>query len=176
MLRAARLDADLYDKVIADTAANRQALAAVAITSLLSGFGVGFAAVIAEGGLGFFGGVLVGFVASLGGWLIWYLYTYWFGTTMLKNPEAQASFKGLFNPELMRAMGFANSARALSFFYFIPYIGWLIALAVSAWALYAGINAVGQSLNLNRFRAAAACVIGWIPYMLIVFLTAALTV
>ena len=65
MLRAAMLDADLYDKLMADTSANRQALAAVAVTSLISGFGVGFAAVIAEGGLGFFGGVLVGFIASL---------------------------------------------------------------------------------------------------------------
>ena len=94
MIRAARLDDDLYDEVIKDAQANRQALASVVITSLCSGLGVGFAGAIVEGGLSFFGGLLVGFLASLGGWLIWCLYAYWFGTTMFGNPGNETSNKG----------------------------------------------------------------------------------
>ena len=77
---------------------------------------------------------------------------------------------------LIITLGFSNSPRVLSFFYFIPYIGWIIALAASVWTLIAGIQAVSATLPLTHNRAVAACVAGWIPYMLLVFLFAGLTV
>ena len=171
MLRAAKLDDGLYDEVKADKTANQQAVAVVGITSLVWGFGVGFAALIIEGGLGFWGGFLVGLLSSFGGWFIWYFYSYWAGTSVFSNRDTTATYG-----EFLRTLSFSNSPRMLGFVYFIPFIGWLIALAASVWALIAGIKAVSITFNLSNKRAAAACVTGWIPYMLVVFLVSGLTV
>jgi len=177
MKRALILDPDLYKEVISDTTAlNSQALTAVAIASLANGFGVGFAAVIIEGGLGFFGGLLVGLLTALGGWLIWYVCVQCFGDTIFKEPDSKAGYGGIIHRGLIITLGFSNSPRVLTFFYFIPYIGWIIALIASVWTLIAGIQAVSATLPLTHNRAVATCVAGWIPYMLLVFLFAGLTV
>jgi hypothetical protein len=176
ILRAVKLDADFYSEVMGDRTANRQALMVVVVSSLISGFGVGFAAAIIDGGLGFFGGLLVGFISSMGGWLVWALYSWWFTTTILRDSLNETTYKALIHRGFMRVLGFSNAPRALSFFYFLPYIGWLIALAASVWALIAGIRAMSETLHLKNSLAVAGCAVGWVPYMLIVFLTASLSV
>lgn len=165
MVRAAKLDIDLYEEVEADTTANGQALTAVVIASLASGLGAGIAGFRAEGGIWFLWGLLIGLATGIAGWLIWSLLAYWLGTTIFRGPETSATYG-----ELIRTIGFSNSPRVLSFFLFIPFLGGLIAFAASVWALIAGVIAVRQALDFSTGRAIATCVVGWIIYMLLVFL------
>lgn len=176
MARAVRLDAGLYKEVNADTAAEGQALAAVAVTGLASGLGVGFAAAIVEGGLGFFGRLVIGTLVSLGGWLIWCLYSYWAGTIIFGRPEDRDTYRGMVHRGLIRTMGFAGSPRLLGFLFVIPVAGWLITLAAFVWALVAGVAAVKETLGLSRNQAVAACAAGWIPYTLLVLLITEVTI
>jgi len=106
-----------------------------------------------------------GILAAIAGWVTWSFFAYWLGTKVLKGPETSATYG-----ELLRTIGFSNSPRVLSFFSFIPFLGGLIALAVSVWALIAGVIAVRQALDFSTGRALATCVVGWILYMVIVFL------
>lgn len=169
MVRAAKLEVDLYEEVEADTTANWQAFSAVFIASLASGLGAGIAGLRIGGGLWFLWGLLIGLVTAIVGWLVWSLLAYWLGTTIFKGPETSATYG-----ELVRTIGFSNSPRVLSFFSFIPFLGGIIAFAVSVWALVAGVLAVRQALDFSTWRAIGTCVIGWIIYMLFVFLVTGL--
>jgi hypothetical protein len=176
MVRAARLDSALYPELRTDDAANREAIAALAIASVASAFGVGLAAEINDGGVGFFGGLLVGLLGSVGGWLVWVSWSYWFGTAVFWGPIGQDTYRELWHKEFMRSLAFANSPRVLSFLLFIPYVGWIIAVLASVWALAAAVVAARSVFDLSMREALVSSVVGWVPYTLFVLLAAALTI
>ena len=169
IIRAARLEVGLYEEVEADTTANRQAFTVVVITSVAAGIGVGIAGVRAEGGMWFLWGLLLGLVTAIIGWLAWSLLAYWLGTTIFRGPETSATYGAL-----LRTIGFSNSPRVLSLFYFVPFLGGLIAFGASVWALIAGVIAVRQALDFSTWRAIGTCVVGWIIYTLLVLLVTGL--
>jgi hypothetical protein len=163
MVRAAKLEVDLYEEVEADTTANGQAFLAVIVVSVASGIGGGIAGLLLEeGAIWFLWGLLIGLVTGIIGWLAWSLLAYWLGITIFKGPETSATYG-----ELLRTIGFSNSPRVLSFLSFVPYLGGLIAFAVSVWALIAGVIAVKQALDFSTWRAIGTCVVGWIIYTLL---------
>ncbi|MFQ5520999.1 MAG: hypothetical protein ACE5FK_06350, partial [Candidatus Methylomirabilia bacterium] len=61
IVRAAKLDVNLYEEVEADTGATRQAMGVVVLGSVAAGLGAG-------GGLR---GILIGAVFALLGWFVW---------------------------------------------------------------------------------------------------------
>ena len=166
MVRAARLDVNLYEEVEADTTANWQAFAAVVIVSLATGIGTGISGVIGddEGALSFLWGLLTGLGVAIVGWLLWALFAYWVGTTIFKVPETKADYG-----QLLRTLGFANSPGILRFFSFVPYFGSLIAFVASIWILIAGVIAVRQALDFSTWRAIGTCIVGWIAYMVLLW-------
>ena len=165
MVRAARLEVNLYEEVEADTTATGQAFVAVILVSLATGIGAGIAGLSTKGGIGFLLGLITVLVASIVGWLAWSFFAYILGTKVFKGPETLATWG-----ELLRTIGFSNSPGALRLFSFIPFLGGIIAFAASVWALIAGVIAVRQALDFSTGRAIATCIVGWIIYMLIVFL------
>ncbi len=165
MIRAARLDVNLYEEVEADTTANKQALLAVVVVSLLSGIGSGIGGLVTKGGLWFIWGLLIGLASSIVGWLAWSLVTYVIGTKLFKTAQTSATWG-----ELLRTIGFSNSPGALRFFSFVPFLGGIIALGASVWSLIAGVIAVRQALDFSTGRAILTCIVGWIIYMVITFL------
>jgi hypothetical protein len=176
MLRAARLDDSLYGELRADGENSREAIAALAIASVACGFGAGFAALLVEGGLGFFGGLLLGILTSVGGWLIWALWSYWFGTAVFWGPIVDDIYRELGHKGYMRSLAFANAPRVLAFFLFIPYLGWAVSVLAFIWALIAGTLATRRVFDLTTRQALVTCAIGWIPYTLFVLLATGLTI
>ncbi|MBE0480093.1 MAG: YIP1 family protein [Dehalococcoidia bacterium] len=171
MIRAAKLDVDLYEEVEADSRATGQAFLVVIIVSIAAGIGTGLGGIIEGGGLQFLWGLLVGLFTSIAGWLIWALITYVVGTTIFKGPETKATYG-----ELLRTLGFAQSPGVFRILAFIPFIGWLILLVTWVWSLVAGVIAVRQALDFSTGRAIATVVVGWIVAVVIVFVVTALVV
>jgi hypothetical protein len=74
--------------------------------------------------------------------------------------------------ELLRVLGYASGPRVLSFFSFIPCVGWLAALAGGIWALVAGFIGVREALDLDTTKTLITVVIGWI---IVAIITAVVT-
>ena len=150
MIRAAKLDATLYEEVEADTGAMKQAMGVVILSSLATGLG--------NIGLYSLFGVIMGVIGALGGWFIWAYLTYFIGTKLLPEPQTRAD-----HGELLRTIGFSSSPGLLMIFGIIPGLRGLVYLVTSVWMLTAMIVAVRQALDYrSTLRAVGVCVIGWI--------------
>ncbi|MCH8033588.1 MAG: YIP1 family protein [Bacteroidetes bacterium] len=155
MLRAAKLDVNLYEEVEADTGAMRQAMGVVVLSSIAAGIGS-----IATGGLD---GILMGTIAALIGWYVWAFLTYYIGTKFLPEPQTRADLG-----ELLRTIGFSSSPGLIRVLGIIPGLGGVVFLVASIWMLVAMVIAVRQALDYeSTLRAVGVCVIGWIIQMLI---------
>jgi len=162
MIRAAKLDASLYEEVEADRGALGQATAVVVLASLAAGFGS-----VARGGVG---GFLFGTIAALAGWYVWAFLTYWIGTRFLPEPQTQADYG-----ELLRTIGFSSSPGVIRVLGVIPGLTGLVFLVASIWMLVAMVIAVRQALDYTgTLRAVGVCLIGWIVQVLILAVLLAL--
>ena len=162
MIRAAKLDASLYEEVEADRGALGQATAVVVLASLAAGFGA-----FARGGVG---GFLFGTIAALAGWYVWAFLTYWIGTRFLPEPQTQADYG-----ELLRTIGFSSAPGVIRVLGIIPALTGLVFLVASIWMLVAMVIAVRQALDYTgTLRAAGVCLIGWIVQILILAVLLAL--
>ena len=150
IIRASKLDSNLYEEVEADKSALGQAMAIVVFSSIAAGIGL-----YKTGG---FSGIITGTMASLIGWYVWAYLTYFIGTKLLPEPQTQADLG-----ELLRTIGFSSSPGLLRVFYFVPGIGVQLYLISSFWMLVAMIIAVRQALDYNStLRAVGVCLIGYI--------------
>ena len=162
MIRAAKLDASLYEEVEADRGALGQATAVVVLASLAAGFGA-----FARGGVG---GFLVATIAALAGWYVWAFLTYWIGTRFLPEPQTQADYG-----ELLRTIGFSSAPGVIRALGVIPGLTGPVFLVASIWMLVAMVIAVRQALDYTgTLRAVGVCLIGWIVQILILALLLAL--
>lgn len=158
IIRAAKLDVNLYEEVEADKGAMRQAMAVVVLSSLAAGIGS-----IGTGGLG---GLVMGTIAALVGWYVWAYLTYFVGTKLLPEPQTQAD-----PGELLRTIGFASSPGLIRVAGIIPGLGGVVFLVASLWMLVAMVIAVRQALDYtSTLRAVGVCVIGWVIQLLILVL------
>ena len=158
IIRAAKLDVDLYEEVEADKGAMGQAMGVVVLSSIAAGVGT-----IARGGLG---GMLIGTILALVGWYVWAYVTYFIGTKLLPEPQTKADYG-----ELLRTIGFSSSPGLIRVLSIIPGLGPVVFLVASIWMLVAMIIAVRQALDYeSTLRAVGVCVIGWIIQALILML------
>ena len=155
IIRAAKLDVNLYEEVEADKGAMFQAMGVVVLSSMAAGVG-------SAGSLGF-SGILIGMIAALIGWYIWAYLTYIIGTKLLPEPQTKAD-----HGELLRTIGFSSSPGLIRVLGVIPGVGGVIFLAASIWMLVAMVIAVRQALDYkSTLRAVGVCLIGWIIQTLI---------
>lgn len=158
MIRAAKLDVNLYEEVEADKDAMRQAMGVVVLASLAAGVG-------SIGTLGL-GGILLGTLAALGGWYVWAWLTYFIGTRFLAEPQTEADLG-----QLLRTTGFSSSPGLIRVLGIIPGLGTVVFAVASIWMLVAMVIAVRQALDYtSTFRAVGVCVIGWIIQTVILVL------
>jgi hypothetical protein len=157
-IRAAKLDATLYEEVEADKTALGQATLVVVVSSVAAGIGS-----IAHGGVA---GLFLGAVASLIAWYVWAYLTYLIGTKILPEAQTEADFG-----QLLRTIGFSSSPGVIQVLGIIPVLGTIIFFAAAIWMLAAMVIAVRQALDYSgTLRAVGVCAIGWIVQGIIIFL------
>ena len=150
MVRAAKLDVNLYEEVEADTGAMSQAVIVVVLSSLAAGIGS-----ITMGGLS---GVIFGAIAALVGWYVWAYLTYYIGVKFLPEEQTQSD-----PGELLRTLGFASAPGLIRVLGIIPGLTGTVFFIAGTWMLIAMVIAVRQALDYeSTWRAVGVCVIGWL--------------
>jgi len=158
IIRAAKLDVDLYEEVEADKGAMGQAMGVVVLSSIAAGV----AAIEGSG----FSGILTGTIIALIAWYVWAYLIYLIGTKLLPESQTRAD-----HGQLLRTIGFASSPGLIRVLAVIPGIAKIVFLIASIWMLVATIIAVRQALDYrSTLRAVGVCVIGWVIQTIIVFL------
>lgn len=157
IIRAAKLDINLYEEVEADKGATGQAMKVVIFSSIAAGIGT-----ISTNGLV---GIVLGTIAALIGWYVWAYITYFIGTKLLPEPQTEAD-----HSELLRTIGFASSPGLIRVFGIIPGLTGIVFSVASMWMLAAMVIAVRQALDYSgTLRAIGVCIIGWIIQGIIFF-------
>ncbi len=158
IIRAAKLDVNLYEEVEADKGALRQAMGVVVLSSIAAGLGsierIGFS------------GILIGTITALISWYVWAYLTYFIGTKLLPEPKTKAD-----HGELLRTVGFSSSPGLIRVLGIIPGLARIVFLVAAIWMLVAMVIAVRQALDYrSTLRAIGVCVVGWIAQVLILAL------
>ncbi len=153
MIRAARLEPQVYEEVEHDQSATGQAMLVVVLGAIAGGIGA------LSGGIA---GLVVGVVASLVGWAVYAFIAYWVGTNIFKGPETSADWG-----ELLRTLGFANSPRVLMILVIIPVVGIFVGLAVFIWLLFTTVIAIRQALDFDTWRAIGTAVVSLLAQVVI---------
>jgi hypothetical protein len=149
MIRAARLDVNLYEEVEADTQATSQAFTVVLLSSLAAGVGH-----LTTGGVG---GIVLLTIGALIGWYVWAYLTYFIGTRLLPEPQTEADLG-----QLLRTTAFSSSPGLIRAIAIVPSLEAPIFGAASLWMLVAMVIAVRQALDYtSTWRAIGVCAIGW---------------
>ena len=158
IVRAAKLDVNLYEEVEADKGAMGQAMGVVVLSSIAAGIGT----------IGTIGvkGVIIGAIIALIAWYAWAYITYFVGAKILPEPQTKA------HPgELLRTIGFASSPGLIRVLAVIPGIAGIIFLITSIWMLIAMVIAVKQALDYqSTLRAIGVCIIGWVIQTIIIMI------
>jgi len=150
MMRAAKLDANLFEEVESDTGAMGQAIGIVVLSSIAAGVG----SIGEVGGSGIF----IGTLAAIAAWFIWAYLTYLIGTKLLPEPQTKADLG-----EMLRTIGFSSSPGLIRVLGILPGVGGVIFFIASVWMLVAMVIAVRQALDYtSTWRAVGVCLIGWV--------------
>jgi hypothetical protein len=158
IVRAAKLDAGLYEEVESDRSAMGQAMGVVVLSSVAAGIGS-----IHHGGPG---AVVVATVGALLGWYVWAYLTYLIGTRLLPEPQTHADVS-----QLLRTTGFSSAPGLIRILGVIPGLTGIVFVAAYVWMLIAMIIAVRQALDYHSTpRTVGVCVIGWIIQALFVIM------
>ena len=158
IVRAAKLDINLYEEVEADKRAMGQAMGVVVLSSLAAGIG----------SIGTMGvkGIVIGAITALIAWYVWAYITYFIGVKILPEPQTKAD-----HGELLRTIGFSSSPGLLRILAIIPGISGIVFTITSIWMLTAMVIAVRQALDYqSTLRAVGVCIIGWVIQAIILMI------
>ncbi|MGB2930507.1 MAG: YIP1 family protein [Desulfobacterales bacterium] len=150
IVRAAKLDINLYEEVEADKGSMGQAMGVVVLSSIAAGIG----------SIGTIGvkGIIIGAITALIAWYVWAYMTYFIGAKILPEPQTKAD-----HGELLRTIGFSSSPGLIRVLAIIPGISGIIFAIASIWMLIAMVIAVRQALDYqSTLRAVGVCIIGWV--------------
>jgi len=150
IIRAAKLDIQLYEEVEADKGAMGQAMGLVVLSAVAAGIGS-----IGKAGAT---GIVIGTITALISWYIWAYITYFIGTRIFPEPQTKAD-----HGELLRTIGFSSAPGLLRVLGIIPFLYGIIFFLTGIWMLIAMVIAVRQALDYKSTpRAVGVCIVGWI--------------
>jgi hypothetical protein len=158
MIGATLLLNQTYEEIEADPSATKQALLVVVLVALATG--------ISRLGSTGIEGLVTGVLGALAAWALWVTITYFVGTTMLKTPQTSTNWG-----EMARSLGFAQSPGVLKALAIVPLLGPTIFTLASLWQLVAMVVAIRAALDYQSlWRAVAVALVGFIPYLLVLWL------
>jgi hypothetical protein len=169
IVRAAKLDRQLYEEVEVDPKALGQALGVVVLSSIAAGIGsIHMTSEATE--RGFASAILLGAAGAIVGWFIWAYLTYLIGAKLLPEPQTQA------NPgQLLRTIGFSSSPGIMRILGIVPLIGYIVFVIASAWMIAAMVVAVRQALDYeSTWRAVGVTLVAWVIQAILIALLFAL--
>ena len=155
VIGAMRLQASTFEEVEHDTTATAQAAMVVAAVGVANGL----AALLYGSVTGF----VLAVVVQLVGWVIGSALLLLVGTRLFpgKNTEADLG-------QVLRTVGFAESAGLLGVFGVVPYLGWVFTGVAMVWILIAMVIAVRQALDYDdTTKAVVVCVVAWLIMLVI---------
>jgi hypothetical protein len=144
LFRAAKLDAGLYEEVIADPKTMFQAMMAVFIYSAASAYG-GF-------GRAGVAGINFAMITTIVGWYIWTFSTYFVGVRLLPEAGTIGDRKAV-----LRAMGFASSPGLIRMLGLIPGFTGVTLLIASVWMFVAAVVAIGHKTGNELSKHLSCC-------------------
>jgi hypothetical protein len=149
IIRACKLDVDLYEEVEADKSATLQAASVVVLSSLAAGVGA-----LSLGASNFLMAPLI----SLVSWYIWAYLIYFIGAKLFPEPTTQTN-----HGELLRTIGFSSAPGLIRIFGFTPELMSITFIGAGIWMLIAMVVAVRQALDYqSTWRAIGVVVIGFL--------------
>ena len=158
MIRASKLDVNLYEEVEADKEAMGQAVTIVVLSGVAAGIG-------SLGALGI-KGLFIGTISALVGWFVWAYITYIVGTKILPEEQTEADYG-----QLLRTIGFSSAPGVIRVLGIIPLLYGLTTMIAGIWMLVAMVIAVRQALDYkSTWRAVGVCIIGWIIQAIVMWL------
>ncbi len=160
MIRAARLEPQVYEEVEHDQSATTQAMLVV-VLGVIAG-GIGALSLGIEG-------LILGIIFLLVGWAVYAYAAFWLGTNIFKGPHTSATWG-----ELLRTLGFASSPRVLLVLGIIPVVGGLIWPVVFVWWVIASVIAIRQALDFDTGRAIATAVVSVLPTLVVMSVLASI--
>ena len=161
LVRASRLDRNVYEEVEADPSAMGQSLAIVLLSS----------AATVLGGLTQFRTIELFNAALLAliGWILCGLAAYVVGTRVLPEPQTRADFR-----EVLRVTGLSNAPGVFRIAGLIPKLGSFVYVVTGVWMLVAMVVAIRQTLDYqSTWRALAVAVIAWALFLAVTLIPAA---
>ena len=155
MVGAAKLDPATYEEVEADKSATRQALGVVLLSAVAVTVGDFHLEDV---------DLLTKFLGGIVGWMIWVLFIWVVGVKLLPEAETRSNIG-----ELVRTTGFASTPGLFRVLGLLPWVGWLVVIAVWLWTLAAMVLAVRQALDYrSTARAVVVSVIGFGGQLLVI--------
>ncbi len=162
IIRAAKLDYNLYEEAKKDIKLLPQA-AAVVILSIVATVIGSFSKIGKEGILG---GIFFGIIIGLIIWYILAMFTYLIGTKLFPESRTKSNLG-----ELLRTIGFSNAPGLICVFGVIGTLQRLVFSLAAAWMLVAMVIAVKCALNYESiWRAAGVCLIVQVILLALFFL------
>jgi hypothetical protein len=163
VVRAGKLDAQLYEEVEADRGALGQAALVVVLASLAAGIG----GAVEGGVLGLLGITAMALVS----WVVWAVLAYFIGTRLLPEPQTHAD-----TGEMLRTLGFASAPGMIRILGVIPGLMMIVHAIAAIWMLVAMVIAVRQALDYSStWRAVGVVIIGFIVQLVVLSLVLAVT-
>ena len=154
IIRACKLDVNLYEEVEADKSATFQAALVVVLSSLAAGVGA-----LHLGASNF----LMAPLLSLLSWYIWAYLIYLIGAKLFPEPNTKAN-----HGELLRTIGFSSAPGLIRVFGFTPELMSITFIGAGIWMLVAMVIAVRQALDYeSTWRAIGVVVIGFLVQAII---------
>ena len=157
IIRAIKIDPDLYEEVEHDKSATFQAASVVVLSSLAAGVGA-----IHLGASNF----ILGPFISLGSWYFWAFLIFIVGTKIFPDKQTKSD-----HGELLRTIGFSSAPGLIRIFGFTPELMTVTFVGSSFWMLACMVVAVRQALDYKSlWKAFGVVVFCWFIQAIILFI------
>ena len=157
IIRACKLDVNLYEEVEADKSATFQAAGVVVLSSLAAGVGA-----LSLGTFNF----LMAPLLSLVSWFVWAYLVYFIGVKFFPEPTTEAD-----HGQLLRTIGFSSAPGLIRVFGVTPDLMTVTFIGSAFWMLACMVVAVKSALDYESlWKALGVVIVAWLFQAFFLFL------